>query len=47
MPNFTMVRLEGAVVGQLQRLARWLVARRALLPDLACCTSKLILSGRA
>jgi hypothetical protein len=45
MPNCTMDRLEGAVAGQLQCLVRWLVAWRALLPDLACCTSNVKRSG--
>jgi hypothetical protein len=45
MPNYTMDRLEGAVAGQLQCFVRWLVAWRAFLPGLACCTSNLILSG--
>jgi len=45
MPNSTMDRLEGAVAGQLQCLVRWLVAWRALLPDLACYTSNVKLIG--
>ena len=40
-----MDRLNSAVWCQLQCLVRRLVVRKALLPDLACCTSNLKLSS--
>jgi hypothetical protein len=45
MPNCTMDRLDCAEAGQMQCLVRWLVARKALLRDLARCTSNVKLSS--